>query len=81
LQRKRPTIADVARTAGVSIGTVSNFINGTAGLREDTRDRIEKAVAALMYRPSSFARSLPGRALRRPKNLDHLPVPRRRAAA
>ncbi|QKC96563.1 carbohydrate kinase family protein [Mesorhizobium sp. NZP2298] len=73
MQRKRPTIADVARTAGVSIGTVSNFINGTAGLREDTRDRIEKAVAALMYRPSSFARSLPGRALRRPKNLDHLP--------
>ncbi|RWE04161.1 MAG: LacI family DNA-binding transcriptional regulator, partial [Mesorhizobium sp.] len=24
LQRKRPTIADVARAAGVSIGTVSN---------------------------------------------------------
>ncbi|TIV22149.1 MAG: LacI family transcriptional regulator, partial [Mesorhizobium sp.] len=49
LQRKRPTIADVARTAGVSIGTVSNFINGTAGLKEGTRDRIEKAIAALMY--------------------------------
>ncbi|RUX99228.1 LacI family DNA-binding transcriptional regulator, partial [Mesorhizobium sp. M7A.F.Ca.CA.004.04.1.1] len=73
MQRKRPTIADVARTAGVSIGTVSNFINGTASLKEGTRDRIEKAVAALMYRPSSFARSLPGRAPHRPKNLDHLP--------
>ncbi|WP_292630320.1 hypothetical protein [Mesorhizobium sp.] len=73
---------------------MSNFINGTASLKEGTRDRIEKAVAALMYRPSSFARSLPGRAPRRPKNLDHLPrllvagrgecrlpVPRRRAAA
>ncbi|MBZ9800877.1 carbohydrate kinase family protein [Mesorhizobium sp. ES1-6] len=73
LQRKRPTIADVARTAGVSIGTVSNFINGTAGLKDGTRDRIEKAIAALMYRPSSFARSLPGRAPQRLKNLDHLP--------
>ena len=73
MQRKRPTIADVARTAGVSIGTVSNFINGTAGLKEGTRDRIEKAIAALMYRPSSFARSLPGRAPQRPKNLEHLP--------
>ncbi|RVC75157.1 LacI family DNA-binding transcriptional regulator, partial [Mesorhizobium sp. M2A.F.Ca.ET.046.02.1.1] len=73
MQRKRPTIADVARAAGVSIGTVSNFINGTAGLKEGTRERIEKAIAALMYRPSSFARSLPGRAPQRPKNLDHLP--------
>jgi ribokinase len=42
-------------------------------LREATRDRIEKAIATLMYRPSSFARSLPGRAPRRPKSLDHLP--------
>jgi sugar/nucleoside kinase (ribokinase family) len=73
LQRKRPTIADVARTAGVSIGTVSNFINGTAGLKDATRDRIEKAIATLMYRPSSFARSLPGRAQNRAQNLDHLP--------
>ncbi|WP_292679949.1 hypothetical protein [Mesorhizobium sp.] len=48
-------------------------MNGTASLKEGTRDRIEKAVAALMHRPSSFARSLPGRAPRRPKNLDHLP--------
>ena len=73
MARKRPTIADVARTAGVSIGTVSNFINGTAGLKDGTRDRIEKAIAALMYRPSSFARSLPGRLPARQKNLDHLP--------
>lgn len=73
MQRKRPTIADVARAAGVSIGTVSNFINGTAGLKDATRDRIEKAIAALMYRPSSFARSLPGRIPSRQKNLDHLP--------
>lgn len=73
MQRKRPTIADVARTAGVSIGTVSNFINGTAGVKDATRERIEKAIAALMYRPSSFARSLPGRTPNRPRSLDHLP--------
>ncbi|TCL71078.1 PfkB family carbohydrate kinase [Rhizobium sp. BK251] len=61
MQRKRPTISDVAHAAGVSIGTVSNYINGTAVVRETTRARIEKAIAALTYRPSAVARSLSGR--------------------
>ena len=66
MQRKRPTIADVAHAAGVSIGTVSNFINDTATIKQATRERIEKAISDLMYRPSAIARSLPGRTLRKP---------------
>ncbi|TIP14030.1 carbohydrate kinase family protein [Mesorhizobium sp.] len=73
MQRKRPTIADVAHAAGVSIGTVSNFINDTAVVKDTTRERIQKAISDLMYRPSAFARSLPGHAPRRPKEIEGLP--------
>jgi ribokinase len=60
VSRKRPTIADVARSAGVSIGTVSNYINRTAVVRKATEARIAKAISDLTYRPSALARSLPG---------------------
>lgn len=64
MQRKRPTIADVAQAAGVSIGTVSNYINGTAVIKEATRERISNAISALTYRPSAIARSLPSQAVK-----------------
>jgi sugar/nucleoside kinase (ribokinase family) len=73
VQRKRPTIADVAQTAGVSIGTVSNYINGTATVKDTTRARIEKAISDLTYRPSAIARALPGHGRRKSKDLDGLP--------
>ncbi|MFB2551776.1 carbohydrate kinase family protein [Ensifer soli] len=73
MQRKRPTIADVAEAAGVSIGTVSNYINGTATVRDTTRERIERAISSLMYRPSAFARSLSGQAPKRPANAENVP--------
>lgn len=60
MQRRRPTIADVANAAGVSIGTVSNYLNGTATVKEATRLRIEKAINGLSYRPSLVARALSG---------------------
>jgi sugar/nucleoside kinase (ribokinase family) len=58
MQRKRPTISDVADAAGVSVGTVSNYLNGTANVRPATKLRIDDAVRRLAYRPSTFARSL-----------------------
>ncbi|WP_454854239.1 PfkB family carbohydrate kinase [Rhizobium binxianense] len=73
MQRKRPTIADVAQAAGVSIGTVSNFINGTAAVREETGERIQNAIRELTYRPSTFARSLSGSSVRRQANREDLP--------
>jgi DNA-binding LacI/PurR family transcriptional regulator len=51
-------IADVAARAGVGVATVSRVINGSAGVRPATRDRVLEAVRALNYRPSSVARSL-----------------------
>ena len=51
---------DVARLAGVSIGTVSNVLANRAAVRPATRRRVEAAIAELKYRPNRIARSLVG---------------------
>ena len=51
------TIKDVARMAGVSIATVSKYING-GNVRIENVDAISKAIEALDYRVNPFARSL-----------------------
>ncbi len=53
-----PTIKDVANLAGVSTATVSYVINGTQRITDETRGKVEKAMAALQYQPSAPARSL-----------------------
>ncbi|MEU8225774.1 LacI family DNA-binding transcriptional regulator [Kribbella sp. NPDC048915] len=55
---KRPTIADVARRAGVSKGAVSFALNGRPGLAQATVDKILAAADELGWRPSNRARSL-----------------------
>ncbi len=58
------TIKDVARTAGVSIGTVSRYFNPNSGasyVAETTRRRIEKAVKGLKYFPNPLARGMRGK--------------------
>ncbi|WJS97627.1 LacI family DNA-binding transcriptional regulator [Novosphingobium humi] len=59
-QRNAPTIADVARHAGVSPMTVSRVINGEAAVRAETRQKVEASIAALDYAPSAAARQLAG---------------------
>ncbi|OZG62189.1 transcriptional regulator [Bifidobacterium lemurum] len=55
----KATIADIAREAGVSVTTVSRFINGNfSKMRPETRQRIEQTVARLDYRPSASARRM-----------------------
>jgi DNA-binding LacI/PurR family transcriptional regulator len=56
--RRRPTIYDVARLAGVSTATVSRALNGTGQVAEAKRLAIEQAVEQLGYRPNTIARSL-----------------------
>lgn len=56
--RGSATIYDVARAAGVSIGTVSKALNGTGSLSDKTRKRVMETVRALHFRPNMLARSL-----------------------
>src|SRR6478736_5563537 len=56
--RRRPTIADVARRAGVSAAAVSFAVNGRPGVSEETRERILAAARDLGWRPSASARAL-----------------------
>lgn len=52
------TLREVAAAAGVSIRTVSNVVNGFAKVAPQTRERVERAIAELDYRPNAVARSL-----------------------
>lgn len=52
------TIADVARAAGVGVGTVSRVLNDHASVAPETRERVRAAIAELDYRPSPLARGL-----------------------
>src|SRR5512139_3661869 len=52
------TIHDVAQRAGVSPITVSRVINHSGYASQDTRERVEAAVAELGYVPNRLARSL-----------------------
>ncbi len=56
--RDMATIRDVAKHAGVSVGTVSNVLNGNSVVREETRRRVLEAIEALNFHPSAAARSL-----------------------
>ena len=55
---RRPTVVDVARAAGVSVGTVSNVVSGARAVRPETRERVERAIAELGFRPNTVARAL-----------------------
>ncbi|GAA1036908.1 LacI family DNA-binding transcriptional regulator [Virgisporangium ochraceum] len=59
---KRPTIADIARRAGVSKGAVSYALNGQAGVSEATRARIRGIAEELGWSPNTAARALSGAA-------------------
>lgn len=56
--RRRATIADVARAAGVSPTTVSHALNGKGYVDPQTRERVKEAARALDYRPSIRAQRL-----------------------
>lgn len=55
---KRIGVREVAAAAGVSTQTVSRVLNGYAGIRDATRERVLDAVAALDYRVNNAARAL-----------------------
>lgn len=53
-----PTIADVAREAGVSISTVSRILNESPLVADETLEKVRGAIQRLGYLPRSAARNL-----------------------
>jgi DNA-binding LacI/PurR family transcriptional regulator/transposase-like protein len=56
--KRRPTITDVARQAGVSRSTVSNILNGKGRMGEATRARVHAAMEDLHFTPSALIRAI-----------------------
>lgn len=56
--RKRATINDIARLAGVSKKTVSRVLNRSPFVKTETREKIEALMKELGYRPDPQARGL-----------------------
>ncbi len=54
---QKPTMKDVAREAGVALGTVSKVVNGIP-VGEEYRVRVEEAIERLNYRINSYAKGL-----------------------
>jgi LacI family transcriptional regulator len=57
---RKPTMADVARLAGVGAMTVSRVLSGTVPVAEETARRVQRAVEQLAYRPNQLAQAFRG---------------------
>jgi LacI family transcriptional regulator len=58
MNRRRPTMKDVAKHAGVSVSTVSYVLNNSGPVAAERRARVLDAVQVLNYTPNESARSL-----------------------
>ncbi|QHT58375.1 LacI family transcriptional regulator [Cellulomonas sp. H30R-01] len=56
--RKPPTLADVAKLAGVSLATASKSLNGRQQVKAETRERVLSAAEQLNFSPNVLARHL-----------------------
>jgi DNA-binding LacI/PurR family transcriptional regulator len=56
--RRMPTIADIAKEAGVAKSTVSRALNGSSRISEPTRKRVATAALRMKYEPNYLARNL-----------------------
>lgn len=52
------TIRDVAKKAGVGVGTVSRVLNNSPAVSPVTREKVQTAIEALQYQPNPIARRL-----------------------
>ncbi|MER3451165.1 MAG: LacI family transcriptional regulator [Thermus sp.] len=57
---KKPTILEVARRAGVGLGTASRVLNNHPSVRPETRARVLQAMEELGYTPNPHARRIAG---------------------
>ena len=54
----RPTIRDVARLAGVSLGTASKALSGQGRMRPETRKNVARVAQEIGFHPNDLAQSL-----------------------
>lgn len=57
IRKSSITVKDVAKQAGVAVGTVSRYLNGYT-LRPDKRERVQKAINELGFKGNFLARGL-----------------------
>ena len=55
---KASTVRDVARVAGVSVGTVSRVVNDPEDVSPEARGKVERAILELDFRPNMFAQGM-----------------------
>ena len=55
---ERVRIKDIAKMAGVSVGTVDRVIHGRSGVSEASRKRVEEILKQLDYQPNMYASAL-----------------------
>ncbi|GCE22411.1 LacI family DNA-binding transcriptional regulator [Dictyobacter kobayashii] len=75
-----PTMADIAKRAGVALSTVSHTLSGKRPVSAEVRQRVLDAIAELEYQPHALARALATKrtrtiALLYPKVSTSLPEP------
>lgn len=58
MAERRLSTHDIAKRAKVSIGTVSNVVNGSTKVREELRVRVAQAMDELGWQPNALARGL-----------------------
>jgi LacI family transcriptional regulator len=58
MKRRSVTIKDVAKKAGVGVGTVSRVINNSPHVKQKTREKVIKTIEELGYFPNPHARRL-----------------------
>ncbi len=63
-QARTVTMAEIARRAGVALSTVSYALSGKRSVSQETRDRVQRAIEELDYRPHRPARALASRTSR-----------------
>ena len=58
METTRATVKEIARLAGVSIGTVDRVLHDRGGVSADTKHRIDAIISTLGYAPNILARQL-----------------------
>ncbi len=56
--KRRPTIEDVARVAGVAVGTVSRVLGGYENVAPEIREKVLKTIGQVGFVPNAIAQSM-----------------------